>query len=287
MILAASNIAWNWDQRLEAYQLLQSAGFTGLEIAPGLFLSPDFGRGELSDSFIAERLSEVSAFGLTLVSMQSLLFGVEGAALFGDRDEVGRFVDGMGRAIRLAGRLDVRNLVFGSPRQRVVPAGMAWHDVRQRMADVFGRLGDLALENGAVIALEPNPAQYGTNFMVSLEDTLAMVDDLSHPGITLNFDTGALHMAGTYDRVAEAVAASCHSISHVHVSRPFLEPAPSSSDEGLDLLRALNTEGYCRAVSIEMKAVSGDELGALGDAVHRLARAVLAAGLGQNGEDAP
>lgn len=283
MIFAISNIAWPFPQRLAAYGALREAGFTGLEIAPGLLFGEVAAHGLPSEEVLEARLSEISAYGLGLVSMQSLLFGVEGAALFGSSAEVTRLEDGLRRAVRLAGRLGIGNLVFGSPRQRIIPEGMSPAAVAQRVAEVFGPLGDLAMDHGTLIALEPNPAPYGTNFMTTFEETLAVVDRLDHPGISVNFDTGALHMTGAYDRVEEAVAAGRHRISHVHVSCPFLEPAPASAEEALVLLRALAGVGYQRAVSIEMKAVAGDEVPAVAAAARRLREAIGRAGVANGG----
>lgn len=279
MIFAMSNIAWKGSERLQAYRMLRDAGFSGLEIAPGLLLREAVADVFPSEDVVQARLSEAAAFGLTMVSMQSLLFGVEGAALFGTSEEVKRLDHGLSRAIRLAGRLGIGNLVFGSPRQRVIPDGMQAAEVEQRVADVFGPLGELARENGAVIALEPNPAQYGTNFMTTFAETLAVVDRLDHSGITVNFDTGALHMTGRYGDMAEAVTAGRHRISHVHLSRPFLEPAPASSDEAIALLRALALAGYKGAVSIEMKAVPDDGMHAVENAIRLLRDAINQTGV--------
>lgn len=283
MILAASNIAWSFAQRHAAYGILTAAGFGGLEIAPGLLFADEPDPVAPGDGAVRARLAELDAAGLKLVSMQALLFGVAGAALFGSPEEVARLVDGLHRAIRLAGRLGIPNLVFGSPRQRVIPDGMAPAEVAARVADVFGPLGDLAQASGTVLALEPNPAPYGTNFMTTFEETLAVVDRLDHPGITLNFDTGALHMTGAHARTAACLTAGRHRISHVHVSSAFLDPAPASVGEVLPLMAGLAAIGYDRAVSIEMKAVADDGTGALGVAVGRLAEAVRQTATGAGG----
>lgn len=254
MKLAVSNIAWPASEREAAYDLLAQAGVTGLEIAPGLFLAG------AADPFLptaAEAdaaLSATTAAGLTLVSMQSLLFGVSGAALFDGEPARERLVVAMERAIELARRLAIPNLVFGSPRQRAYPPEMTFAAAQEQAVAVFRRLGDRALAAGTRIAMEPNGRAYGTNFLNRVEEAASFVRAVDHPGVTLNFDIGALHMEGDFERVEAIVDATRDTISHVHLSEPGLAPAPASAEQAARALRALVGAGYGGWYSIEMAA---------------------------------
>ena len=124
MRLAVSNIAWLAEERLEAYAILAEAGVTGLEIAPGIFFHAAHDPFVPDNASAREALREAADAGLSVVSMQSLLFGVTGAGLFDGAEARAVFEAGMHRAIALAGRFGIPNLVFGSPAQRRVPDGM-------------------------------------------------------------------------------------------------------------------------------------------------------------------
>jgi sugar phosphate isomerase/epimerase len=276
--LAVSNIAWSYGNRLDAYAILRDHGFGGLEIAPGLLFAEEATPFTPSSAGVSARLAELEKAGLRLVSMQSLLFGVEGAEVFGPPAAVERLKHGLTQAILLAGRLGIPNLVFGSPRQRVVPPDFDVAEQIERMRAVFRPLGDLAAANGTVLAMEPNPAEYGANFMTNFPDTLEVVKAIAHPAITLNFDLGALHMTNALDKIDAYIAASAPHLSHVHLSAPFLGPAPASVEEAAGVLQSLAGIGYSGAVSIEMKAVVDDELGAVATAAARLCSALPAHG---------
>lgn len=253
MIFSVSNIAWYPDERLDAYALLAAKGMTGLEIAPGLFL------GHASDPFapteteLRGALNEIAAEGLSLVSMQSLLFGVEGAALFEGAEARDRLERGMHRAIELAGRLAVPNLVFGSPGQRKIPQGMAMTDALDEAAAVFARLGDRALAAGTKIAIEANPKVYGTNFLNRLDEVVNFVERVNHPGIVTILDLGAMHINGEMAGTAIRIPALLPKLNHVHVSEPQLSPAPADPATLAPVLKALRQLRYSYAVSIEMK----------------------------------
>lgn len=257
MILSASNIAWAPDERLGAYDLMQAAGLTGLEIAPGLFFAGAADPFDPDESTATAALAEIKARSLSLVSMQSLLFGVQCASLFGDEAARASFDRGMTRAIDLAGRFGIPNLVFGSPIQRRIPDAMAVGDALTHARETFRRLGDRAAAAGTVISMEANPAGYGTNFLTTLEEVESFVAHVAHPAVRLVLDLGAMHMNGDFCTVTGLVGSLMDKLNHVHVSEPFLAPAPADATSLMPVLLKLQAAGYKRAVSIEMKRHEG------------------------------
>ena len=274
MKLAVSNIAWAPKHRDHAYAMLQAHGIHGLEIAPGLFLNGAKDAFQPTPAECEAALAPMRAAGLELVSMQSLLFGVEGAALFGERSERERFEAAMLRAIRLAGMLGIPNLVFGSPGQRVIPPSMGREEAEIIAVEVFRRLGNAAAAEGTVLGMEFNPKAYGTNFMNDADETAAFVARVSHPAIQIILDVGAMHLNGDFQTLPSFVAAQAEKISHVHFSEPHLVPAPADSDQAHRVLRAMSAVGYGRWYSIEMKAMPDGGLAAFELALGRLKHAV-------------
>ncbi|MEE4155023.1 MAG: sugar phosphate isomerase/epimerase family protein [Erythrobacter sp.] len=276
MRLAMSNIAWASEERIAAYRIMAEAGMTGLEIAPGLFFHAAEDPFAPDPASAHQALAEMADAGLALVSMQSLLFGVEGAALFEGEEARHRFELGMIRAIELAGRFGIPNLVFGSPRQRQVPEGVAMETALGQANELFAALGDRALAVGTRIAIEANPAAYGTNFLTTLGEAFAFVERVDHPAITAILDLGAMHMNGEFEEVPARVAAIGARLSHVHVSEPQLAPAPAPGRALGPAFKALEAVGYQGAVSIEMKR-SERGLADVREAARRLAQSAARA----------
>lgn len=272
MILSMSNIAWAPEERLEAYNILALAGFTGLEIAPGLFFHAAADPFAPDKTSAAEALAEIADMGLALVSMQSLLFGVTGAALFEGAEARAAFEAGMHRAIALAGRFGIPNLVFGSPLQRRVPEGMAIAEALDQAAAVFRTLGDAAMAAGTRIAIEANPAAYGTNFCTTLDEALAFVGEVDHPAVVPHLDLGTMHVNGDVEGVPARLPDLAPRLGHVHVSEPDLAPAPADPKALVPVLHGLAAAGYDRAISIEMRRAP-DGLAAVRRAVLAMAQA--------------
>ena len=249
MKLSVSNIAWAHGERLQAYALLQRAGITGLEVAPGILFADEPDVFDPSPDAARRAIQEIAGAGLQLTSMQAILFGVEGAALFGAAEDRARFDRSMRRAIAFANRFNIPNLVFGAPRQRVVPQGMPQATAWDLALEQFGPWAKAAQAAGTTLSVEANPAAYGTNFLNTFGETLDFVDRLAEPAVKVVLDTGAVRMnQDSFD-----LAAVISKIGHVHLSEPLLAPAPAEVAPTAALLNDLAVAGYQRAVSIEMK----------------------------------
>ncbi len=254
MKLAVSNIAWAVQDRDAAYALLRAHAIDGLEIAPGLFLDGAADVFAPTPAECARAMAPLRAAGLRLVSMQALLFGVQGAALFGDTAARAAFMAGMHRAIALAGALGIPHMVFGSPRQRVIPGGMTSAVADAIAQDVFDRLGDAAQAAGTRLGVEFNPVAYGTNFLNTAAAAADFAARLNHPGVGLVLDVGAMQMNGDFGSVAAFCAVHAPLISHVHLSAPALAPAPDTAQTAMTVFAALQQTAYQGWYSVEMKA---------------------------------
>ncbi|OHV77114.1 sugar phosphate isomerase/epimerase [Rhizobium sp. LCM 4573] len=263
MKLAVSNIAWPVHVREEAYSLLQAHDVNGLEIAPALFLDKSIDPFEPTDDEIAEACEIAHDAGLQLVSMQSLLFGCEGAALFESDPGRARFCDGMKRAISLAERLSIPNLVFGSPRQRNIPADITQHEAAALALEVFHELGDLAHTAKTRLGIEFNPTAYGTNFLNTADEVFLFVERLNHPAVSIILDVGAMHINGDFDHIEAFAQKAATRISHVHFSEPQLAPAPADAGQAARVITALSDVGYEGWYSIEMKSTMVSALSTL------------------------
>jgi sugar phosphate isomerase/epimerase len=276
MRLAVSNIAWRPEEAEAALDLLADRGVAGLEIAPGLVFPQEPDPFLPSDTAVDAWRHGLSRRGLQLVSMQSLLFGRADAALFGAEDQRQAFEAGLRGAIDLAAQLDCPNLVLGSPTARRIPDDMDAAEAHGIAVDVIGCLGDLCHARGAILALEPNPAAYGTNFLNTFAETAAFVRALDHPAVRVNLDIGALTMNEETERAVATFGATHPLIGHVHISEPHLAPAPADTAALIRVLGPLCTLRPSGWASIEMRGGDGDNLTTL-KACIAAAQSVIAA----------
>lgn len=246
MRIAASNLAWDPDEDAQVALLMRSLGVEGLEIAPTrIWESP------LSSSS-RERLEYKERWavrGITIVSLQALLFGRPELVLFesaASRTATLEFLKGM---IELAADLGAARLVFGSPRNRA-RGTMTAREADEIALPFFRAIGDFAVEAGVVFCLEPNPVQYDCDWITTLDEGHRFAVEVAHEGIALNADTGGITLAGEDPSVV--IPRAIGSIGHFHISEPNLAPIGRGTVAHRSFAEALRASGYGGWVSVEM-----------------------------------
>lgn len=239
--LSISNIAWAAPDDDRMYAFLKDIGYAGLEIAPTrIFTDAPYDR--LPDaSAWAKQLHQ--QYGLAVSSMQSICFGRD-EAVFGTQAERIALFGYIKQAIDFAAATGCGNLVFGSPKNRIIagrPIEIAY--------EFFGKLGDYAAAKNTVLAFEPNPDIYGTDFINTTTEAFDFVKQINSSGLMVNFDLGTFLHNG---EKIEIIEKNLDYINHIHISEPYLEKIQHRQIHK-QIAQLLINKGYDRYVSIEMK----------------------------------
>lgn len=248
MNLAISNIAWPLDEEGRVATALHDLGVEFVEIAP----TKVFDQPTKTNSRERNDYRQFWAdHGISIVAFQSMLFGRPDLQVFGDPAVRGETLHVLSRFIELAGALGVGKLVFGSPKNRVVPPGMEIALADQLAVDFFTSLGEIAVDNGTCFCIEPNPIAYDCNFVTRAAAGIALVEAVNHPGFGLHLDTAGMSMAG--DDLAMSILAGGSHLRHFHASAPFLGALEEETVDHDAAASALENIGYQGFVSIEMR----------------------------------
>ena len=146
-------------------------------------------------------------------------------------------------------------MVFGSPKNRD-RSGLSDAETMVVAVSFFRRLGDIAASHGVMVCLEPNPTSYGANFMTTSSETAQVVEEVAHPAIRMQFDTGALTI-NSEDPVA--VLQGCAGlIGHIHASEPNLVPLGDGGTDHTNMFQALSPCLPNHLVTIEMVATQNE-----------------------------
>ncbi len=241
MKLAASNIGWEAEQDNIVYSMLAKHGFTGLEIAPTrIFPEKPYEKLVMAKEW-AKRVYEM--YGLQICSMQSIWFG-RNERLFGSESERDELLEYTKRAVDFARIIGCHNLVFGCPRNRIVPDGVN-DDIA---VDFFRMLGEYAINNDTVIGMEANPTIYNTNYINTTKQALELIEQVNSKGFCLNLDVGT--MLQNRENIDE-LDDKGRWINHVHISEPGLK-AIQHRKVHKELKVKLFREKYKGFISIEM-----------------------------------
>jgi sugar phosphate isomerase/epimerase len=244
MKLSVSNIAWLPEEEASALAMLAAEGVDGIEVAPTLaFGTFDAGRRELT-----EFRRRAAAHGLEIPALQSLLFGRPALQLF-DPGCHEALLHHLSVVASMASTLGAEVLVFGSPASRR-RGDLSVEEATEMAVPLFRRMGDGCAREGVSLAIEHNPAEYGCDFLNSVEEAAVFVDVVAHPSIGVNLDCGGLTLSGDggLSRLEGGSA-----VLHVHLSEPHLAPVGRGGSDFGALLASLRQRGYYGWVSIEMK----------------------------------
>jgi sugar phosphate isomerase/epimerase len=246
MEIAVSNIAWTGAQDKEAYGLLKRAGITKVEIAPGR-ISP-----QGADSSREERelfIKRLEPEGLKVCAFQALLFGKPELKIFDDRTRPACLVF-LKKLCGLAKDMGAGVLVFGAPKNRDRGA-LGWQAALEIAVPFFRELGDYAQAQNVCIGMEPNPPDYGCNFVTNLAEGARLVEAVGCPGFRLHFDTGAMSL--NREDIDRVVGDYLHLAAHFHASEPHLCNFDRPVADHVRIATALRRFGYRGIVSVEMK----------------------------------
>lgn len=244
MKLSISNIAWEKENDKEMYAFLAKIGIDGIEIAPThIFPAAPYDRAREAELY-AKWLKE--CYGLEISSMQSIWYG-RAEEIFEDKKQRKILLEYTKKAFEFAHAIKCKNLVFGCPKNRNMKSEDDWKIAEE----FFGQLGKMAQNEEVVLALEPNPVIYKTNFINSTKDAYELVRRLDMAGIKINYDLGTVISNG--EEISD-ISRYIEEIHHIHVSEPMLMPI-KFEDVHTRLFRILHSLDYKNYVSIEMKNI--------------------------------
>ncbi|TYA11809.1 sugar phosphate isomerase/epimerase [Paenibacillus faecis] len=247
MKLSISNIAWDSGEDDLVIPLLQEMGITEIEIAPTKFWGQPL---QITDSEIDNLKREWLDKGISFVAMQSLLFGKNHFNIFTPDDSRQEMICYLSGIISLAGKLGVKSLVFGSPKNRKA-GSLSYKEQMEIAIPFFDKLGTLAEKAGVILCIEANPVQYGCDFITNTDEAIRLVQEVNNPGFQLHLDAGA--MALNDEDIYPVIERSMPYLQHFHISEPYLSLVGAGETKHKHMAQALRTWGYDKWVSIEMK----------------------------------
>lgn len=252
--LAVSNIAWSANDEQRVCEFLRARGVEAVELAPTK-------RWEKPLQATTEELKEYRAEwekrGFRIVALQALLYGRPDLQLFGDANAMREYLVGI---IRVGGALGAKALVFGSPKNRL-RGSMAFGEAITIAAEFFRSIAPIAEDAGTTICFEPNPAEYGCDFVTTIHEAISLARFVDHPAFRVQGDLGELTYEFHEHRgLSEVVKRAAPYLGHFHLSEPDLLEVGAGGADLVGGLEGLTSSSYSGWVSIEMKETSFESL---------------------------
>ncbi len=248
MNIAVSNIAWTSEEEPEVAKALQELGIHHVEIAPTrVWEDPT----NVTDQQIQEYKDFWAKHDIEIVAFQSMLFPRPDLTVFDSPELRKQTQDHLAKFIELAGRVGAEVLVFGSPKNRIVPEGMAADEAWNIAKEFFTSLGNTAINAQTNFCIEPNAKEYNCNFVTTAAEGLKLVEEVDNLGFELHLDAAIMSMEG--DDPQSSIENAREHLRHFHISAPMLMPIEEEKVNHQAYADALRSINYQHFTSIEMR----------------------------------
>lgn len=247
MKLCVSTLALPARDHLYLLPQLKGMGADGVEVVPAhTWADPDrVGAAEVDAFRHAAEAAELKVVGL---------HGLDGAAMFADRDSQDRLADTLVARSALCRDLGGRTLILGARWRHDLPDRAAWQSGR----DFLERLLPRIEAHGTVLCLAPGQGDFWT----TAKECYLLNNAVDHPALGLHLSAAAL---AANDEMGHATFAAVRGrLDHVHADEPELVPAGSSGRvDHADMRRHLAAISYFGWVSVVQRQVPGLSMEAL------------------------
>lgn len=247
--LGVSSLAWNPPEDQEIAGLLQSRGVSYIDLVPTKYFGWD-------DSSAVQKALQIrgdwAEFGINIRGMQSLLFGAGPLNILHPEDWP-KLTAHFEQVFSVASALGANRLVFGSPNNRK-RGPIDSLEAESIAGEFFGKLADQAQDHACLVLLEPNPEEYGCDFVTTTSEAVSLVQKVGHPNLRAQLDLGTCFYNN--EQADDTFQASAASIGYIHLATKKLQALQDEPNPQITkLLSVLPKE---QPVSIEM--MGGDEL---------------------------
>lgn len=247
MKLSISNIAWTDETDAEVLSLLKAEGVLAIEVAPTRIWADWDISPEAGDRYRQHLQSQE----LVCSSLQAILFKKPDLKVFGTPEKRAALVEHLKQVADLAASLGAQPMVFGAPKNRDL-GDLDEKTALHQAAEIFAEIGDYCEQKGVCLCLEPNPVDYGCNFITNSQQGAQLVRLVNSPGFRLHLDAAGMYLAG--EDIPKAIETTADVLAHFHISEPNLGNFAKPQVDHAAIARTLQKIGWRNWVTIEMRA---------------------------------
>jgi sugar phosphate isomerase/epimerase len=135
---------------------------------------------------------KLNKYSIKICSLQSLFYGKENLNIF-IREDSQKILNHLKKVIKIAQFFGATNLIFGSPKNRVISAKNKQHQLKIALR-LFKKIGNLCKKNKVYFLIEPTAKYYGCNYINNIRQGLRLIRYVNSDNFLINVDTGNIFL---------------------------------------------------------------------------------------------
>lgn len=226
-------------------------GYHAVELAPFTFYSdPRAGVRSVSAEQRRKIRKTAEEASLQIVGLHWLLVQTEGLHLTSPDPAVRKATRDYAEAlVDFCAEVGGRVLVWGSPKQRIVPNGVSQTQAMEFAAEIFRAVMPRCEKRGVTLCIEPL-AHQETNFITTAEEGARLCEIVNHPNCALHLDVKA--MSSERRPIPDIIRAHAKRLCHFHANDPNLRGPGQGPVDHAPIAAALRQIGYNGFISVEV-----------------------------------
>ncbi len=192
---------------------------------------------------------KINEKGLKLVGFHSLLYTRPDLQFFRDENSRKKTIDYLINLIKICAELGGKNLILGSPSNRMLH-GKSYKKCFDQSIEDFKELGIKAKEFDINFCIEPL-AKNISEFICTNQEGASLVKSVGHSNFKLHLDTKTIYENS--DDIELFLEKNINICEHIHISEINLAPLTNKLFNHSNFSKALKKYKYDKFLSIEMR----------------------------------
>ena len=216
MKISVSNIAWDsiFDESVSSMLFQEQIKY--IDLAPTKYVE---NINEL-DRTLCKKITDFwLEKNISFLGMQSLFYGKNELNIF-DEDNFKNVMSHCEKLISIASMFKIKVLIFGSPLNRFIKNKNKNNNLIAK--NFFNEFSKQIEQTDITLCIEPNPKEYGCNFLTNTIECIDFVKELNLPNVKTNLDLSAVQINNK--NLLDVVKYGEKYFGYVHISDPYLTP---------------------------------------------------------------
>jgi sugar phosphate isomerase/epimerase len=244
MRLTISNLSWNLGENFKVLNIIKKFNIKNIEISPSKIFNNNYTSRNIKKNQYFWSKEKIKFY-----SMQSILFSIKNAYLFGNKMQQKIFFNEIKKKIILSKKVGIKVIVFGSPLNKKIFSERNLDNLNKIAYNSFKKISKICKKYKIYFCIEANPKIYNCEYLNYTKDAIRLVKRINSKFFKLNLDLGTI--IENNESSKNIIEDHIKLIGHAQISVPYLKDIMPYKKAVVKFIKELKRNNYQKYISIE------------------------------------